>query len=95
MRKQELESIPTIGDLDLLKNQLLAEIKALVLNRVYPQKTFYSPKEFSAQTGIPYSTVIYKCKMGKIQARQDDPNCGWQISADEIERFKKEASENI
>jgi hypothetical protein len=59
------------------------------------QKEFYSPKEFVHLTGMKYSTVIYKCKMGKLKARQDDPSCSWQISASEVDRFKKEADQNI
>ena len=59
------------------------------------QKAFYSPKEFEGQTGMKYSTVVNHCKLGKLKARQNAPNCGWQISVDEIERFKKEASENV
>lgn len=59
------------------------------------QKEFYSPKEFSHITGIPYSTVVYRCNVGKLKARQDDTNCSWQIFASEIDRYTTEANENI
>ncbi|MFL5765770.1 MAG: hypothetical protein ACJ77K_17620 [Bacteroidia bacterium] len=58
------------------------------------KKEFYSPKEFSHATGIPYSTVVYRCKLGKLKARQDDPNCSWQIFASELDRYKEEANDN-
>lgn len=57
-------------------------------------KKFYSPKEFSDLTGIRYSTVIYRCKLGLLKARQDTPGSLWQIDADELRRYAKEANDN-
>lgn len=85
----------TVGELEIIisetvKNNLIQQSSSLPII----QKEFYSPKEFSHKTGIPYSTVIYRCKFGKLKARQDDHNCSWQIFASELERYKDEASEN-
>ncbi len=57
-------------------------------------KEFFTPKEFSHMTGVKYSTVIYRCKIGKLKARQDTPASTWQIHFDELDRYRKEASEN-
>jgi hypothetical protein len=88
----------TIGEFISLNQhtikEILKELPGQQSNR-NKQKEFYSPKEFVHLTGMKYSTVIYRCKMGKLKARQDDPNCSWQISSSEIDRFKKEAEENI
>ena len=59
------------------------------------QKKFFSPKEFSHSTGMPYSTVVYRCKVGKLKARQDEEGCSWQIDSSELERYKSEANDNI
>jgi hypothetical protein len=90
-----IQELTTKQDLILLEKKLLVAITDIIYKKIYPSKAFYSPKEFSAQTGMKYSTVIYKAKMGKLKARQDDPNCSWQISAEEIERYFTEASENL
>lgn len=58
-------------------------------------KEFCSPKEFSHSTGIPYSTVVYRCKVGKLKARQEDPNCAWLIFSSEIDRYITEANDNV
>ena len=58
-------------------------------------KEFYTPKEFSSLTGIKYSTVVYRCKMGKLKSRQDTPCSTWQIHVDELERYRKEATHNL
>lgn len=87
----------TVGELEVLifnsiKNNLLVQ------ERDGPDKAkkeFYSPKQFSFQTGVPYSTVVYRCNMGLIKARQDSPKGSWQIVATELDRYKKEASDNI
>ncbi len=57
-------------------------------------KAFYSPKEFSFLTGIKYSTVVYRCAIGKLKARQDGPSCSWQIDVEELNRYRKEANGN-
>ena len=58
-----------------------------------PQQECYTPIEFAKLTGIKYSTVVYKCKIGRLAARQGGPGCSWHIKASEIERLKKEASD--
>jgi len=55
-------------------------------------KEFYSVKEFAAVTGIKYSTVVYRCKNHRLKARQDGPNCSWQILASEVERYKNDTN---
>jgi hypothetical protein len=59
------------------------------------QKEFLSPKEFSFITGVKYSTVVYRCSIGKLRARQETPKSSWQIFATEVERYKEEANQNI
>jgi hypothetical protein len=56
------------------------------------QKEFYSPKEFSFITGIKYSTVVYRCAVGKLKARQETPKSSWQICATEVDRYKEETN---
>jgi hypothetical protein len=55
-------------------------------------KEFYTVKEFAAITGIKYPTVVYRCKNQRLKARQDGPNCSWQILASEVERYKNETN---
>lgn len=87
----------TIKEFEALIGKTVQTIFQEHLNKLgsNQKKEFYSPKEFSHATGIPYSTVIYRCKMGKLKARQDDANCSWQIFASEVDRYKEEASDNI
>ena len=58
------------------------------------EKKFFTAKEFSLITGMPYSTVLYKCNTGLIRARQDSPGSSWLIFGDEIQRFTNEANDN-
>jgi hypothetical protein len=58
-------------------------------------KAFCSLIEFSIKTGIPYSTVIYLCKVGKLKALQEDIYCYWIIDSTEIIRFKNEVANNL
>ena len=74
-----------------VKNNFQEEAKAKLGNL---QKEFYSPKEFSSITGIPYSTIVHRCNTGKLKAHQDDPGCSWQILVSELERYKSEANNN-
>ena len=90
MTKDDLNQLATKHDLENLKNVLIG----LFLSKTNPLKEFCNPKEFSSRTGLPYSTVIYKCTTGKIKARQDGPNCSWLIYASELDRFKSEADDN-
>jgi hypothetical protein len=91
MTIDDLNQLATKQDLENLKVEILAKL----LSKINPIKEFLTPKEFAGKTGIPYSTVIYKCKIGKLKAFQDGPNCGWLIYATELERFKNEAIENL
>ena len=62
---------------------------------VLKNKEFYTPKEFSDLTGIKYSTVIYRCKNGRLKSRQDTPCSSWQIDAKELDRYREEAKANM
>lgn len=95
MTKEEINQIVTVKDLEDFRKSIVNDVKGLLFDKKNPQKTFYTPKEFSHITGMKYSTVVYRCKVGKLKARQDGPNCSWQINADEIERFKVETIENV
>jgi hypothetical protein len=90
MKKKDLDELVTVSDLEKGIN----ELRGLILSAINPQKDFLTPKEFSARTGMNYSTVIYKCTMGKLKAFQESPNSSWLIDATEIERFRKQADEN-
>ena len=92
MTKEDLNSIVTIKDLDDLYRRIIQDVKKIIIGRI-PQKEFYSPIEFSKATGMKYSTVLYKCMIGSLAARQDCPGSNWYIKASEIERYKKEASD--
>jgi hypothetical protein len=91
MNKSDLNELVTKQDLENLK----IELSGLILSKINPLKEFYTPKEFAGITGIPYSTIIYKCINGKLKAYQESPNCSWLIYATEIDRLKKEADENF
>jgi predicted transcriptional regulator len=91
MNKDDLNQLVTKQDLENFK----VELSGLLLSKINPLKEFYTPKEFEHKTGIPYSTVIYKCTTGRLKAFQDSPNCSWLIYATELDRFKKEADENF
>jgi hypothetical protein len=91
MTKEDLNKLVTIEDLENFGIKLISEIKKISGNK-NAEKEFYSPKEFSHITGMKYSTVVYRCKVGKLKARQDDPNCSWSIHKSEVERFIQEAS---
>lgn len=90
MKKKDLDELVTIADFEKGINDL----KGIILSAMNPQKDFLSPKEFSARTGMNYSTVIYKCTTGKLKAFQESPNSSWLIDATEIERIRKGAEEN-
>lgn len=93
MTKEEINQLATVKDLEAFRREIVNDVKGLLDQKKSP-KEFYSPKEFSYATGMKYSTVVYRCKVGKLKARQDNPNCSWQIDTSELERFKEEASEN-
>jgi hypothetical protein len=91
----DTNSIATKKDLQDLYIKIICDLKDLIYKKFYPEKAFFTPKEFEKLTGIRYSTVVYKCKNGLIKARQDSPNSTWLIDANELERFKKEAFDNV
>ena len=94
MTKEELSQLATIKDLETFHQKIVNDVKGM-LDKKKSGKEFYSPKEFGIITGIKYSTVVYRCKLGKLKARQDGPNCSWQIFASELDRFREEAYKNI
>ncbi|HXD94786.1 MAG TPA: hypothetical protein VNX01_16380 [Bacteroidia bacterium] len=94
MNIEELNQVATVKDLQKFKESILDGVKELLYDKHTLGKEFFTPKEFSHLSGIKYSTVVYRCKVGKLKARQDDPNCSWQIDVSELERFKNEARTN-
>lgn len=94
MTKEDYNQIATVRDLESVYHRIVNDVKGL-LDKKNSTKEFYSPKEFSTITGIKYSTVVYRCKVRRLRARQDSPKCSWQIYASEIERFKEEANQNL
>jgi hypothetical protein len=91
MNNDDLNQLVTKRDLENFK----VELSGLLLSKINPLREFYTPKEFEHKTGIPYSTVIYKCTNGKLRAYQESPNCSWLIYATEVERYKNQADENF
>lgn len=78
-------------------NNIEAIIKSIAnkQNENISIKKYYTPKEFSEITSIPYSTVVNRCKEGKYKAFQNDFNCSWYIDAKELDKFDKQAEENL
>jgi hypothetical protein len=85
----------TVTQLETLISNIVKESLLIQEKKQLATKLFCSPREFGLETGIPYSTVIYMCKEGKIKARQEDINCSWKIDATEIIRLKNEADNNL
>jgi|688.fasta_scaffold1313365_1 hypothetical protein len=83
----------TVGELEKLLSNAIKNNNSSSGNQI--QKEFLSPKEFSHITGVKYSTVVYRCSIGKLKARQETPKSSWQIFATEVERYKEEANQNI
>jgi hypothetical protein len=94
MTIEEWNQVATVKDLEKYHQKTIDAVKGLLHEKQTLGKEFYTPKEFSLLTGIKYSTVVYSCQVGRIQARQHEPNCSWQIVASEVERLKKEAATN-
>ena len=94
MNQKDLLEIPTKADLLEFKKALLDEIQELLSEKIDIKKAFYTPKEFSLFTGMAYSTVVYRCKVGLLKARQENPKSCWQIQISELERYKREANDN-
>ena len=61
--------------------------------KIYPICELYTQKQFATKTGLPYSTIIYWCKRGRIKTVQLSPNSSWLIHSSELERIIK-AREN-
>lgn len=94
MNTEDLKQISTKKDLYDFEGRILKFLND-ILRKFKPQKEFLSPKEFSAITGMKYSTVVYKCVNGRIKANQESPNSTWRILTSEVERLKEEAENNI
>lgn len=94
MNIEDFNQIATVKDLEVYHQKTIDAVKGLLYDKQTMGKEFYTPKEFSHITGLKYSTVVYRCKVGRLKARQDDPNCSWQIDVSELERFKNEADTN-
>lgn len=93
MTKEELSQLVTVEDLQNFRKNLVADLEILL--KFKNRKEFYTPKEFGRETGMKYTTVIYRCKVGKLKARQDAPKCLWSIDSSELERYIQEANENL
>jgi len=91
MRKDDLNNLVTISDLNQFSEKILIEIHRLT-DRDKPE--FYTPNQFSKITGMPYTTIIHYCKNRMLKARQEFKGGSWQIYASEIDRLKKEANIN-
>jgi len=94
MNIEDLSQIATVKDLEAYHQKTINAVKGLLYEKQALGKEFYTPKEFSHLTGMKYSTVVYRCKAGKLKATQDGANCSWQISASEIDRLKDDAETN-
>ena len=91
---------PTTRIIDLTVEELERLIGSAIKNislssNSQLQKEFYSPKEFSFITGVKYSTVVYRCNIGKLKARQESAKSSWQIFASEVDRYREESNQNI
>ncbi len=95
MKREEFTQIATKQDLEEFAQAILEGVKDIIPEHFRQKKLFFSPKEFASATGIPYSTILNHCKVGKLMARQNEPNGCWLIPVSEIERFQREAQENI
>jgi hypothetical protein len=89
MSNETIQQIATVTDLAALRKHIVNDVAQLIKGKE-PQKLFYTPKEFAHITGMKYSTVIAKCKDGRLKARQEAPGCSWLISASELERLNEE-----
>lgn len=94
MNKNDINNLATIKDLEIFYQRIINSISDL-FEKNKKKREFFSPKEFSEITGMKYSTVVYRCKTGKLKARQDNPNSAWQIFSSEIERYLNECNQNI
>lgn len=88
-------SIATVQDLNVFCENIKNHFSDVIKSKINPLKEFYTPKEFGAKIGKPYSTVVDWCKKGKLKAVQESPNSSWLIHASELERLIKEANANV
>lgn len=91
MRKDDLNNLVTIADLNNCADKIINELRRLLKK---DEVEFYSPKQFSEKTGMPYTTIIQYCKTRQLKARQEFKGSKWLIYASELDRFKKEANDN-
>ena len=61
----------------------------------YPLCDLYNVKQFAAKTGLPYSTIIYWCKRGRIKTVQVSPNSSWLIHSSELQRILKAREKGV
>ncbi len=88
-------NIATVQDLNVFCENIKNHFSDVIKSKINPLKEFYTPKEFGAKIGKPYSTVVYMCKTGKLKAVQQSPNSSWLIHSSEFERLIKEANANV
>lgn len=88
-------NIVTVKDLMEFSENIKKYFMDIIKSKINPLKEFFSPKEFGAKIGKPYSTVVYMCKTGKLKAVQQSPNSSWLIHSSELERLVKEANANV
>lgn len=82
----------TVGDLDTYTERVITKvIEAVTKDNL---KEFYTPREFSQVTGIKYSTVVYYCNMGMLQAVQLVKGGTWIIYRGEIDKRIQQAKDN-
>jgi len=93
MTKDQLTQLVTIGDLQQFEENLLTSIEHLIAEK--NKKEFYSPTEFQQITGMKYSTIIYYLNKGEIKGRQKANRGTWSIHHSEVQRFRKEAHDNV
>lgn len=91
MKKEDLNNLVTIADLNRITEKIINEFQRL-LEKDKPE--FYTPNQFSKLTGMPYTTVIHYCKNNLLKARQVSKGAAWLIYASEVSRFKEEAKLN-
>ena len=85
MRKEDLENIVTVGDLEKFRAELLSDISKVLSTG---NKEFYTPREFSEITGLKYDLVLKRCREGSLPAHQPYKNASWLIPRAEIDKIR-------
>lgn len=93
MTRADLHNIATVGDIERLRKELLAEIQEMISESSI--KEFYTPKEFAEVTGLKYSTVVNYCNTGKLAATQLSASGSWLIPRSEIDRLQDSSKEEL